>query len=153
MPDCSTLIIDATWVSGWVNWREYWMNACTSPMLIAPLAHPQAADHGDGHVVEVAEEHHRRLDRCPEMNWAPKLASYSSSFLSSEALLDLALAAEHLHERVAGEGLLDLGVERAGVAPLRDEARASSGSAMSRIVKIDSGIVTSATQRQQRRDR
>ena len=30
--------MDATWVSGWVNWREYWMNACTSPRLIAPLA-------------------------------------------------------------------------------------------------------------------
>jgi hypothetical protein len=32
------LAIDATWVSGWVNWREYWMNAWTSPRLIDPLA-------------------------------------------------------------------------------------------------------------------
>ena len=37
-PDCSRLVIDATWVSGWVNWREYWMNACTSPSEIDPLA-------------------------------------------------------------------------------------------------------------------
>ena len=27
-----------SWVSGWVNCREYWMNACTSPSRIAPLA-------------------------------------------------------------------------------------------------------------------
>ena len=32
------MAIDATWVSGWVNCREYWMNACTSPRLIAPDA-------------------------------------------------------------------------------------------------------------------
>ena len=50
------------------------------------------------------------------MNWAPKLASYSSSFFVAEARLDLRLAAEHLDQGVAGERLLDLGVERAGVA-------------------------------------
>ena len=38
MPDCMTLIIDASWVRGWVNWREYWMNAWMSPMLIWPDA-------------------------------------------------------------------------------------------------------------------
>ena len=64
MPDCSTLAIDASCVSGWVNWREYWMNACTSPRVSAPDDDLQPADHGDGDVVEVAEEHHRRLDRC-----------------------------------------------------------------------------------------
>ena len=37
-PDCSRLAIEATWVSGWVNCREYWMNACTSPRLSAPVA-------------------------------------------------------------------------------------------------------------------
>ena len=31
------MAIDATVVSGWVNWREYWMNACTSPSESAPL--------------------------------------------------------------------------------------------------------------------
>ena len=38
MPDCITLNIEASWVSGWVNWREYWMNACTSPRDMAPDA-------------------------------------------------------------------------------------------------------------------
>ena len=38
MPDWKTFIIDASCVSGIENVREYWMNACTSPMLIAPLA-------------------------------------------------------------------------------------------------------------------
>ena len=37
-PDWSRLAIEATWVSGWVNWREYWMNAWTSPRLIVPDA-------------------------------------------------------------------------------------------------------------------
>ncbi len=37
-PDWSRLTIEATWVSGWVNWREYWMKACTSPSDIVPLA-------------------------------------------------------------------------------------------------------------------
>ena len=37
-PLCMRLAIEATWVSGWVNWREYWMKAWTSPRLIVPLA-------------------------------------------------------------------------------------------------------------------
>ena len=36
-PDCSRLAIEAIWVIGWVYIREYWMNACTSPSVIAPL--------------------------------------------------------------------------------------------------------------------
>ena len=38
MPDWNTFIIDASWVSGIENWREYWMNAWMSPTVIAPLA-------------------------------------------------------------------------------------------------------------------
>jgi hypothetical protein len=34
--------------------------------------------------------------------------------------------AEHLHQLVAGEHLFDLRVQRAGVIPLRDEARLGS---------------------------
>ena len=37
-PDCSRFIIEATVVSGWVNWRVYWMNACTSPSDSEPDA-------------------------------------------------------------------------------------------------------------------
>ncbi len=58
----------------------------------------------------------------PEMNWAPKLARYSSSFVWRKRLLDLALAPEGLHDGVAGERLLDQRVELAGVLPLRGEA-------------------------------
>ena len=36
--DCRTLAIEAVWVIGMVNWREYWMNAWTSPRDIVPLA-------------------------------------------------------------------------------------------------------------------
>ena len=36
MPEWNRLAIDARWVRGWANWREYWMKACTSPMVIAP---------------------------------------------------------------------------------------------------------------------
>ena len=37
-PDCRMLAIDATWVSGWVNCREYWMKAWTSPSDMLPDA-------------------------------------------------------------------------------------------------------------------
>ena len=37
-PDCSRLAIEASWVSGWVNIRLYWMNACTSPRFMVPVA-------------------------------------------------------------------------------------------------------------------
>ena len=56
-----------------------------------------------------------------ETNCAPKLASNSSSFLSRNASSTSRAPAEHPHQRVAGERLLDLAVERAGVPPLRDE--------------------------------
>ncbi len=35
---CSTFMMPATWVMGIVNWREYWMNACTSPSEMRPVA-------------------------------------------------------------------------------------------------------------------
>ena len=37
-PDCSRFAIEAIWVMGWVNIREYWMKACTSPSRSCPLA-------------------------------------------------------------------------------------------------------------------
>src|SRR6266852_4691412 len=37
-PDWSRFAMDATWVKGWVNCLEYWMNACTSPRLMTPVA-------------------------------------------------------------------------------------------------------------------
>ena len=57
----------------------------------------------------------------PERNWALKLALYSSSFSVSKRGLDLALPPEDLDQGVAGEGLLDVGVESPGPPPLGDE--------------------------------
>ena len=37
----------AVWTIGKVNWREYWMNAMTSPSDIWPLRDLQAADDRD----------------------------------------------------------------------------------------------------------
>ena len=36
--DWRTFAMDAVWMIGKVNWREYWMNAMTSPRLICPVA-------------------------------------------------------------------------------------------------------------------
>ena len=43
--------------------RAYWMNACMSPTLIAPLDDLQAADDRDQDVLDVAHEHRQRLDQ------------------------------------------------------------------------------------------
>ncbi len=55
-PDCSVLYIPATWVSGWLNWRTYWMNAWMLPSVIWPGRHLDAADHRHRHVAQVADE-------------------------------------------------------------------------------------------------
>ena len=79
----------------------------------------------------------------PLTNWAPKLAGVQLLVLGGERRLDLLLAAEDLDQLVAGVGLLDLGVERAGVRPLRDEQLLRSLGDL-RVTSIDSGIVTRA---------
>ena len=80
----------------------------------------------------------------PETNCAPKLALNSSSFSSREALLDLVLPAEHLDQRVPGEGLLDVRVELAGAPPLGDEQPCERFMIWP-VTTIVSGTVTSAT--------
>jgi len=37
-PDCSRLAIEPIWLNGWLNCREYWMKACTSPSERLPDA-------------------------------------------------------------------------------------------------------------------
>ena len=74
MPDWNTLTIDATCVSGWVNWREYWMNAWMSPMVIAPFATRSPP------TTAIATKLRLPMNIIagwitPEMNCAPKLAS------------------------------------------------------------------------------
>jgi hypothetical protein len=46
MPDWNTFIHRGQLREGLVNWREYWMKACTSPRRDA-RSPPHAADHGD----------------------------------------------------------------------------------------------------------
>ena len=60
--DWRTFMMLAVWTIGIVNWREYWMNAWTSPSDIWPAGHPHAADDRDRHVVQVGDEVHRGLD-------------------------------------------------------------------------------------------
>ena len=144
MPDWKRLTIDAIHDSGCVKLREYWRNAWMPPIVIAPAATwtpPSTA---------MATKF--RLPTSivagwitPEMNCAPKLASYSSSFVVAEDLFDFALAAERLHDRVTGERLLDLGVQLAGVPPLRDEARPRALARWRASATSTSGCVTSAT--------
>ena len=120
MPDWNTFIIDATWVSGIENWREYWMNAWMPPMLILPLAYAQTAHDGHDHVLQVAHEHREGLHQARhELRTERRLVELVVGV--AETLLDLALAPERFHDRVPGERLLDLGVEQAGVLPLGDE--------------------------------
>ena len=69
----------AVWMIGNVNWREYWMNATTSPRLSWPGRDAQPADDGDGDVIQVRDEVHRGLDQ-PGDELRPTLAWYSRSF-------------------------------------------------------------------------
>ena len=85
-----------------------------------PRRHAQSTDDGDRHVVEVPDEHRRRHDQ-PGDELGAEAGFVELLVLDIEALLDLALAAEHLDQRVPAEGLLDLSVESAGVRPLGDE--------------------------------
>ena len=85
-----------------------------------PRGDPQAADDGDGHVVEVGDEVHRRLDDPgDELGAVARLVQ--PVVLLVEPRDRLFLAAEHLDDGVAGVHLLDVAVERPGRGPLRDE--------------------------------
>ena len=78
MPDWNVAAIDARLVIGWANWRAYWIIACMSPMLSVPLAifrPPTTAIRTYWMLPMKIVMGWIRL----EMNWAPKLASYSSS--------------------------------------------------------------------------
>jgi hypothetical protein len=77
----------------------------------------------------------------PERNWAPKEDVVQRVVVAGEGGLDLLGAPEHLHQRVAGVGLLDLGVHVAGrlphvreptlgSAPMSTAAASETGTAM-----------------------
>ena len=69
--------------------------------------YPQAAYDGHDHVLDVAHEHGERLHEARhELGAEGRLVELVVRV--PETLFDLALTAERLHDRVAGEGLLDL---------------------------------------------
>ena len=115
MPDWNTFIVDASCVSGIENWREYWMNAWMSPIVDRAARDAQAADDRDDHVLDVAHEHRERLHQARhELGAVRRLVELVVGL--AEPLLDLVLAAERLHDVVAGERLFDLRVEQPGAA-------------------------------------
>ena len=74
MPDWNVAVIEARCVSGCENWRAYWIIACMSPMVIAPLeirSPPTTAIRTNWTLPMNTITGWIRLD----MNWAPKLAS------------------------------------------------------------------------------
>jgi hypothetical protein len=107
MPDWNVAAIEARCVSGWENWRAYWIMACMSPMLMRSRRDLEATDHGDQDVLDVAHEQDRRLDQVGhELGTEARLVQLV--VVGAEALLGLTLAAEALHDRMPGEHLLGL---------------------------------------------
>ena len=99
---------------------------------IVPGGHPQAADHRDHDVVEVPDEHHRRHDQ-PGDELRAEAGLVQLVVLAPRTPRSTSvLPAEHLDQRVPGEGLLDVRVELAGAPPLRDEHASASACAISR---------------------
>ena len=74
------------------------MNAWMSPMRDRAARDPQAADDRDDHVLDVAHEHRERLHQARhELRAERRLVELVVGL--AEPLLDLALAAERLHDR------------------------------------------------------
>ena len=146
-----TLTIDASWVRGWVNWREYWMKAWMSPMVIAP------DDTRRPPITAMATKF--RLPRniiagwiVPEMNCAPKLASNSSSFLSANRFS----TSRWRPNTLTSEWPVNASSTWAFSVPVWlhwATNRFFDRFAMKRSVKSDRGMVIERDQRQQRRDR
>ena len=87
----------------------------------------------------------------PETNWAPKLASYSSSFLAANGASTSRWRPKTLTSSWPVKASSIWRVERAGVRPLRDEQLLRALGDL-RVTSTDSGIVTSAIDGEQRRD-
>ncbi len=83
---------------------------------------PQPADDRHQHVVEVPDEHHRRLHEPGDELGAPA-GGVEPLVEVTEDLCGLLLAAERLDQRVPGVHLLDVRVETTGDLPLGDELR------------------------------
>ena len=80
-------------------------------------------------------------DTRPEKNWAPKLGVVHVVVELARTAPRPALGGRTSRPREAAVGLLDVGVEPAGVGPLRDEHRCERR-AIARVTTSDSGTVT-----------
>ena len=99
------------------NWREYWMNAWMSPSGSCPQATRSPPTTATMTYWMLPMNIVAGCMR-PDMNCAPNLDSYSSSLCSRNPARPRA-GGRTPSRRVAGERLLDLGVELPGVPPLR----------------------------------
>ena len=87
-----------------------------------PRRHAETTHDRDGDIVQVADEHHRRLDGTRD-ELCPVAGAEQFLVHRREALLHVALAAERLHDGMTGERLLDETVQDSRGAPLVDELR------------------------------
>ena len=85
------------------------------PEAHGPRGGAEPAQHRDHHIVEVSDEHHDRHDQ-PGEELGAEARLVQLLVLGLERGLDLALPPEDLDQGVAGESLLDLGVESRSAA-------------------------------------
>ena len=73
MPDWNVAVIEASCVSGIENWRAYWIIACMSPIVIAPLEirRPPTTAISTNWMLPKNAINGWII---PAVNWAPKLA-------------------------------------------------------------------------------
>ena len=144
MPDWNTFIIDASCVSGIEKLREYWMNAWMSPIVIAPLATRRPPTTATITYWMLPMNIVQRLHQARhELRAERRLVELVVGL--AEPLLDLALAAERLHDRVAGERLLDLRVEHARCCFHCEMNSGRARCATARMPHTETGTVVSAT--------
>ena len=152
MPDWNVAAIDASCVSGMrelAGVLDHRLHVADRDRAAGDL---QAADDGDQDELDVADEDHHRLDQARhELGAEARLVELV--VVGAEPGLDLALAAEALHDRVAGEHLLGLGVDAAGVAPLAMNRGRALPPMYLHQPERQPAPSTSAIDRQQRRDR
>src|SRR5918993_3589103 len=143
MPDWKTLSIEASWVSGIEKVREYWMKACTSPTLMAPLATcspPTTATITYCTLPMNIVAGCMRLD----MNWAPNDDSNSSSLVRRKRSSTSDWRPNALTTACPVK-VSSIWALSAPVLRHCDRYLGRARAAMSRITRTDSGTVTSAT--------
>ena len=117
------------------------MNAWMLPSVIWPVATCSPPTTATRDVAQVADERRRgRHQAGQELGAEAGLVDVVVEF--AELLLGQRAVAERLDDGEAAVGLLDVRVEPAGVAPLRDEQLAASVARSSRVAHSDNGTVS-----------